>query len=88
MIALELNRKEKLMARMRMKLMDGQDLGYVQLRDGTPYYGYRRHEATEMDFEFAKYLAKKFKQGTYEVTIECSKGEYPVVWKPYTVVVK
>lgn len=76
------------MARMRMKLMDGQDLGYVHLRDGKPYYGYRRNEATEMDFEYAKYLAKSFKHGMYEVTIECSKGEYPVVWKPYTVVVK
>lgn len=76
------------MAKIRMELRDGQYLGYIKMRDGKPYYGYTKLEADNLDLDFAKHLAKSFKEGTYNVTIECTKEEVKDVWKPYTVVVK
>ena len=35
------------MAKIRVELTDGQNLGYIQMRDGKPFYGYRQDEATD-----------------------------------------
>lgn len=41
------------MAKIEIFLQDGQRLGYVQMRDDKPYYGYSRQEATDMDYQEA-----------------------------------
>lgn len=38
------------MAKIEMHLRDGQRLGWVQMRNGKPYYGYSKWEATDMDY--------------------------------------
>ena len=35
------------MAKIEMHLRDGQRLGWVQMRNGKPYYGYSKWEATD-----------------------------------------
>ena len=41
------------MAKIEMHLRDGQRLGWVRIRDGKPYYGYSKQEATDMDYQDA-----------------------------------
>lgn len=56
------------MAIIELKLQDGQNLGFVQVRNGEPYYGYSRASATEMPLTQAVKLCKKFSD-SYECII-------------------
>ena len=41
------------MAKIEVHLKDGQRLGWVQMRNGKPYYGYSRQDATDTDYQDA-----------------------------------
>lgn len=62
------------MCKIYMKLQDGEHLGYVQVRDGKPYYGYTREEATDMPLEEAKALCNRLSD-KYLFTIEVPKKD-------------
>ena len=56
------------MAKIEMHLRDGQRLGWVQMRDGKPYYGYSKQEATDMDYQDALDMVGWWSK-IYKVTI-------------------
>ena len=56
------------MAKIEMHLKDGQRLGWVQMRDGKPYYGYSKQEATDMDYQDALDMVGWWSK-IYQVTI-------------------
>ena len=62
------------MCKIYMKLRDGEHLGYIQIRDGEPYYGYTREEATDMSLEEAKALCNRLSD-KYLFTIEVPKKD-------------
>ena len=41
------------MAKIEIHLKDGKRLGYVQMRNGKPYYGYSKDEGTDIDYQDA-----------------------------------
>ena len=56
------------MAKIEMHLRDGQRLGWVLIRDGKPYYGYSKQEATDMDYQDALDMVGWWSK-IYKVTI-------------------
>ena len=56
------------MAKIEMHLRDGQRLGWVQMRDGKPYYGYSKQDATDMDYQDALNMVGRWSV-KYRVTI-------------------
>jgi len=48
------------MAKIQLQLRDGQNLGYIKIRDGQPYYSYNQFEATEMTLSEAQKLCARF----------------------------
>ena len=64
------------MAKIEMFLQDGQNLGYVRMRNGKPYYSYPREEATDMPLQEAQSMCKRF-SAQYKCKIHASKQEKP-----------
>lgn len=64
------------MAKIRLKLKDGQELGYIRIRDNEPYYSFSRFEASEMPLDEAKRLCSRF-SNSYICIIEEPKKNKP-----------
>lgn len=64
------------MVKIRMKLNDGQGLGYIQLRNNQPFYGYDKTEATFFELKEAQKLCRKF-SNKYICIIEEPKANKP-----------
>jgi hypothetical protein len=62
------------MAKIEVHLRDGQRLGWVQMRDGKPYYGYSQKEATDMDYQEALDMVGRWST-SYKVTIHRKSSE-------------
>lgn len=62
------------MAKIEVHLRDGQRLGWVQMRDGKPYYGYPKQEATDMDYQEALDMVGWWSTD-YKVTIHRKASE-------------
>ena len=56
------------MTKIEMHRRDGQRLGWVRIRDGKPYYGYSKQEATDMDYQDALDMVGWWSK-IYQVTI-------------------
>ena len=56
------------MAKIEVHLRDGQRLGWVQMRNDKPYYGYSKWEATGMDYQDALDMVGRWST-IYRVTI-------------------
>lgn len=56
------------MAKIEIHLRDRQRLGWVRMRDGKPYYGYSKQEATDMDYQDALDMIGWWSK-IYQVTI-------------------
>lgn len=63
------------MAKIRLKLKDGQELGYIRIRDNKPYYSYSRFEASEMPLDEAKRLCSRFSNSYICIIEEPKKNE-------------
>ena len=64
------------MAKIRLKLKDGQELGYIRIRDGQPYYSYSEFMASEITLTEAQKLCKRFSK-SYICIIEEPKKNKP-----------
>ena len=62
------------MATIEVKLQDGQNLGFIQMRNNKPYYGYSWGEATDIPLEQAIKLCHKF-SNIYKCLIYRNKNE-------------
>ena len=62
------------MAKIEVHLRDGQRLGWVQMRDGKPYYSYPKQEATDMDYQEALDMVGWWSTD-YKVTIHRKASE-------------
>lgn len=62
------------MAKIEVHLKDGQRLGWVQMRNSQPYYGYPQKEATDIDYQEALDMVGWWSTN-YKVIIHRKKAE-------------
>ena len=73
------------MAKVELKLKDGQNLGYIQIRNGNPYYGYPEREATIMTVEEAVKMCNRFSD-IYKCIVHREKHETVKSYKKIEIV--
>ena len=73
------------MAKVELKLRDGQNLGYIQIRNGKPYYDYPEHKATSMTVEEAVKMCNRFSD-IYKCIIHREKHEIVKSYKKIEIV--
>lgn len=70
-----------MVARIKLTLQDGQQLGYIKMQEGKPYYGYSWSEATQFaDEAEARKICQKFSD-SYICYIVIPKREKPKAGK-------
>ena len=70
------------MAKIRLFIRDGQNVGFVKITDRGPCYGFSVHEASEFTVDEAREIVGRFNVHTYFAHIVCSPKEYEQAMKP------